>query len=204
MHDDPAPTDQANSASRDQAVEFRALQTVIGALQPLSIEARHRILASVATFLQARVNETVGLHADREPSTVRAIPTVAPAYSENAVMSPKEFLIEKQPRTDVERIACLAYYLTHYEDTPSFKTLDLSKLNTRAAQPKFTNAAQVAKNAVTSGYLVPSSRGHRQLAAAGEQFVRALPDRDAARTAMAAARPKRRVKRTKAQANNSN
>ena len=197
MHDDPAPTESANLA-----VEFEALQTVIGALQPLSIEAQHRILASATTFLQAPAQEAVGLRANRELSTVGATRRVPPAYSDNAVMSPKEFLIEKQPRTDVERIACLAYYLTHYEDTPSFKTLDLSKLNTRAAQPKFTNAAQVAKNAVTSGYLVPSSRGHRQLGAAGEQFVRALPDRHAARTAMAAARPKRRIKRTKIQANN--
>ena len=204
MHDAPAPTESANVASRDQAVEFEALQTVIGALQPLSIEAQHRILASVATFLQAPAQEPIALRADREPSTVGPTRTAPPAFSENAIMSPKEFLIEKQPRTDVERIACLAYYLTHYEDTPSFKTLDLSKLNTRAAQPKFTNAAQVAKNAVTSGYLVPSSKGHRQLGAAGEQFVRALPDRDAARTAMAAARPKRRIKRTKTQANSSN
>lgn len=112
-------------------------------------------------------------------------------------MSPKEFLIEKRPRTDVERMACLAFYLTHYEDMQHFKTLDLSKLNTRAAQPKFTNSAQVAKNAVISGYLVSSTRGHRQLSAAGEQFVRALPDRDAAKSAMAATRPKRRNRRTK-------
>lgn len=197
MPDDPVPTESAN-------LEFEALQTVIGALQPLSIEAQHRILASVATFLQAPAQEVGGLRTNRESSTVAATRTVPPAYSDNVVMSPKEFVIEKQPRTDVERIACLAYYLTHYEDTPSFKTLDLSKLNTRAAQPKFTNAAQVAKNAVTSGYLVPSSKGHRQLGAAGEQFVRALPDREAARTAMAAARPKRRIKRAKAQANNRN
>jgi len=47
-------------------------------------------------------------------------------------MSPKDFLLEKQPRTDVERIACLAYYLTHYRATPHFKTIDLSILNTEA------------------------------------------------------------------------
>ena len=35
-------------------------------------------------------------------------------------MSPKDFLMEKAPNTDVERIACLAYYLTHYRSTPHF------------------------------------------------------------------------------------
>ena len=111
-------------------------------------------------------------------------------------------MLEKQPRTNVERMACLAFYLTHYEDMQHFKTLDLSKLNTRAAQPKFTNSAWVAKDAVTTGYLAPATKGHRQLSAAGEQFVRALPDREAARAAMAAARPMRRNKRTRTKTDN--
>jgi restriction endonuclease Mrr len=118
-----------------------------------------------------------------------------PAFSEDTSMSPKEFLLEKQPRTDVERIACLAYYLTHYRDTPHFKTLDLNKLNTEAAQPKFSNATVSANNAQKRGYLVPSTKGHRQISAAGEQFVRALPDREAAKAAMTALRPRRRNKR---------
>jgi len=62
--------------------------------------------------------------------------------------------MEKQPRTDVERVACLAYYLTHYRNTPYFKTLDLGKLNTEAAQPKFSNAAYASNNALKMGYLV--------------------------------------------------
>src|SRR5207249_5163711 len=109
---------------------------------------------------------------------------------------PKEFLLEKQPRTDVERIACLAFYLTHYRDTPHFKTLDLSKLNTEAAQPKFSNAANSANNAVKRGYIVPSTKGNRQLSAAGERFVNALPDREAARQVMATSQPRRKPRRS--------
>ncbi len=111
-------------------------------------------------------------------------------------MSAKEFLLEKGPRTDVERIACLAYYLTHYRSTPHFKTIDLSILNTEAAQPKFANAAYSANNAVKLGYLVASTKGQRQLSAIGERFVRALPDRDAAKEALTSLR-KRRPKRSR-------
>jgi hypothetical protein len=118
-------------------------------------------------------------------------------------MSPKEFLLEKQPRTDVERVACLAYYLTHYREMPHFKTLDLSKLNTEAAQPKFSNAANSTNNAVKRGYLVPATKGQRQLSAAGERFVQALPDRDAAKAAMTSARPKRSPRRSKTPTTNS-
>jgi len=81
---------------------------------------------------------------------------------------------------------------------PHFKTLDLARLNTEAAQPKFSNAAYTATNAVKMGYLVPAPKGNRQVSAAGEQFVQALPDRDGARTAMNIARPKKNVLRKKA------
>jgi hypothetical protein len=113
-------------------------------------------------------------------------------------MSPKDFLLEKQPRTDVERIACLAYYLTHYRGMPHFKTVDVSLLNMEAAQPKFTNAAYSANNAVKMGYLVASTKGRRQLSAVGERFVRALPDREAARATLDSLRRRSRAKRAKA------
>ena len=201
MQDFSSSADESGAATRDPTVEFDALQTVIRALQPLHIEAQHRILASVATFLQAPDPSVPAHRRNAGPTMSTATDRERPAFSDDTAMSPKEFLIEKQPRTDVERLACLAFYLTHYEDMQHFKTLDLSKLNTRAAQPKFTNSAQVAKNAVASGYLVSATRGHRQLSAAGEQFVRALPDQEAARSAMAAARPKRRNRRTKTKDN---
>jgi thymidine phosphorylase len=113
-------------------------------------------------------------------------------------MSPKEFLFQKQPKTDVERIAALAYYLTHYRDMSQFKTLDLTKLNTEAAQPKFSNAASSANNAVKQNYLVPTTKGQRQLSAAGERFVAALPDREAARAAMNVGAPRRRARKSNA------
>jgi hypothetical protein len=100
--------------------------------------------------------------------------------------------MQKQPSTDVERVACLAYYLTHYRDTPHFKTLDISSLNTEAAQPKFANATVSLDNATKMGYLVPAIKGTKQLSAAGEVFVQKLPDREAAKTAMAGVRPRRK------------
>jgi hypothetical protein len=89
----------------------------------------------------------------------------------------------------------LAYYLTHYRDQQHFKTLDISKLNTEAAQIKFSNPVLSVNNAATMGYLAQASKGNKQISAPGEMFVAALPDRDAAQAAMANARPKRKSKR---------
>jgi hypothetical protein len=188
------------SNEQDTGAEFAALQAVIGALQPVDAAARQRIVDAAATFLQ--IDRVAPRHrSSSEPSADSAAGAgdVArppyPGFSADTSMSPKEFLFKKQPRTDVERIAALAYYLTQYRDTPQFKTIDLTKLNTEAAQPKFSNAATSANNAVKQGYLVPTTKGHRQLSAAGERFVAALPDRDAARAAMNAGSPRRRTRR---------
>ena len=43
----------------------------------------------------------------------------------------------KDPKSDLQRIAALAYYLTHGKNTATFKTRDLSTANTDAKGPKF-------------------------------------------------------------------
>ena len=177
--------------------DFEALQAVIKALQPLSVDARQRVFSSAATFLNIGTTHHVPRTSAGHSPSKGVVSGTHPEFSKDTSMSPKEFLLEKQPRTDVERVACIAFYLTHYRDTPHFKTLDLSKLNTEAAQPKFANTANAANNAVKTHYLVPSTKGNKQLSALGEQFVRALPDRDAAKASMSKARPRRRLKRNK-------
>jgi hypothetical protein len=110
-------------------------------------------------------------------------------------------MLEKAPQTDVERIACLAFYLTHHRSQPHFKTKDLSLLNTEAAQRRFANAAMAVVNATNSGYLVPSIKGCKQLSASGEQYVQVLPDREAARLVLERMRPRRRNSREKEEEN---
>jgi hypothetical protein len=189
--------DEASSAPSSPS-ELNALQTVIGALHPLDDEARRRIFESVATFLRI---QSAPSRASAAHSTAPIAPTYSQTsntrFSEDTSMSPKEFLLEKEPRTDVERIACLAYYLTHYRATPHFKTLDLSMLNTEAAQPKFANTAYSSNNAVKMGYLVPSTKGQRQVSAIGERFVRALPDREAAKAVLDSLRRRPRAKKSR-------
>lgn len=92
-------------------------------------------------------------------------------------ISPKEFMTLKKPASDVERVTCLAYYLTHHKDTPMFKTIDLTHLNTEAAQPRMTNPTVAAKNAVAAQYLVLAGGAKRQLGPRGEAVVKALPNR---------------------------
>lgn len=165
------------------------LGKVIALLNPLDVEDRERVLRAVSSFFDLSISKPSSISGDRSVGTPQT------KFAESLDPSPKEFMLQRQPRTDVERIACLAYFLTNYRSMPYFKTLDLSKLNTEAAQPKFANATWASNNALKRGYLVNASKGQRQLSAGGEQFVNALPDRDAARIAMERVRPRRSPRR---------
>lgn len=177
---------------RDPMEELHALNAVMAALAPIvDADAQLRVLQAAASFLR------VNLHTSANQGTRLPQPAVSSgdsSFSEDRSISPKDFILQKQPKTDVERVTCLAFYLTNYRDTPHFKTIDISKLNIEAAQPKLSNTAVAMDNATRSHYLVPASKGNRQLSAAGEQFVQLLPDREAAKAAMDSNRPRRRRK----------
>jgi hypothetical protein len=186
----PARSDESTLGAME---ELRALTNVMEALRPIANnEGRERVLKAAASFFKVQPASSASAHTSSDVSSHRVQTPAPTAFSSERAISPKDFLRDKQPKTDVERVACLAYYLTHYRETPHFKTLDISKLNTEAAQPKLSNAAVAVDNATKSHYLVPAAKGNKQISSSGELFVQALPDRDLARTEMMKFRPKKK------------
>lgn len=185
---------KADAAELDE-LTAPILTEVLPTFERLSPEGRQRLLNTIATFFGIEMRRPIQPTSVTDLNNSGLLTDSDGTFSRDRSISPKEFMLQKEPRTDVERIACLAHYLTHYRDTPHFRTIDLSKLNTEAAQPKFSNAAVAVDNATKRGYLVLATKGNKQLSAAGEQFVQALPDRTAAKAAMERARPRRRPKK---------
>jgi hypothetical protein len=170
-----------------------ALTVIINVLKDLDIESQKRTIKAVTMFLGISLDYEVNKNISIVEDKIKAVDT---SFTANRQISPKDFLRDKMPTTDVEKIACLAYYLTHYRNTPHFKTLDLSSLNVEAAQPKFSNAAYAVDNSVRAGFLVQALKGAKQLSSVGEIFVQNLPDKEAARLAVANLRVKKRAKKT--------
>ncbi len=193
------PTSDGQAADDDLRIED--LTTVLGICQKLTPAGRLRLIETITTFFGL---SQITAPRSPKPEFTSSMPSRSSRFSDDAMMAPKEFILQKQPHTDVERVACIGYYLTHYRDTPQFKTLDVSKLNTEAAQPKFSNAAIAVSNAVKMRYLIALPKGNKQLSAAGELFVEALPDRDKARATMASTRPRKRTRRSDSLKNSEN
>lgn len=187
---------QAVASQPDRTAELDAFNQIVSAIRRLPEEVQLRVVKSALTFMGwadtfAKRSESAG------QSTSPSMPSsVASTFSEDRNLSPKAFMLEKKPVTDIERVTCLAYYLTHYRGTPHFKTLDLSKLNTDAAQTKFSNPTVAVDNATAAGLLVQAGKGNKQLSALGELYVQALPDREAAKAAISHARPRRKNRRS--------
>ena len=179
-------------ASTDERKNYKAVQQIIDAMLEFDAETRVRILRTVSTFFSIDIGET---------GTPHSHPTKAESgvltFSDREDLTPKDFLFQKKPRTDVERVACLAYYLTHFRSTVHFKTTDISKLNTEAAQIKFSNTSNAVNNATQSGFLVAAARGMKQISAPGERFVDMLPNHGEARKVMSEMRPRRRRRTSK-------
>tara|TARA_R110002111_G_C5999059_1_gene372914 strand:- start:4029 stop:4613 length:585 start_codon:yes stop_codon:yes gene_type:complete len=180
--------------NESQAKEVEALQLVLNALSPLPPETQSRLLSSAAVFLNIDTGIRGGLQASSITSSKNETGDERQRFEFQGRpdMSSKQFMAEKNPRSDIERVACLAYYLTHYKDQPHFKTADITAINREAAQLGFSNSARSVSNAATKGLLAPAGKGKKQITAVGEQYVSALPDSDAAKKAFKAMAPKRR------------
>lgn len=106
----------------------------------------------------------------KPPGGIVSVPT--------ANMTPKQFMALKRPGSNYERVACLGYFLANNRNTPQFKTEDIIKLNTEAAQTQLSNASLFVRHtASTYHYLSAAGAGKKQMTALGEALVEALPDR---------------------------
>lgn len=110
----------------------------------------------------------------------------------NEDVPPKQFMAQKNPRTDMQRIACLGYYLTHFRSTPHFKTRDLTHLSIEAAQPQLSNPAAAVRNAAAHQYLSPVGSGKKMITSVGEAVVKALPNPDKVKEELAKHKPPRK------------
>lgn len=158
--------------------DVEALGVVLNAVKDLDETQMKWVFASAMSNLgigQFNLAPSGGNVAPSGPSAQVAIS----ASNQNASLTPKEFLRAKAPQSDVQRIACLAYYLCHSRGQPHFKTVELTALNLEAAGAKMSNPSQAVGNATKqNSFLAPAGGGKKQITSLGEEVVNALPDQE--------------------------
>jgi hypothetical protein len=188
-------------ASLDQ--ELKALKTILHALEPLDETQRRFVLKTVADrmgisdALPATTESNQQRQVGSPSASVGAAGAAGGSRSSLDRQTAKQFLKAKLPKTDVLKIACLAYYLTHAKSQPRFKTNDITKLNIEAGGMPLSNPSMAVSNATKQNkFLGAVGHGSKQITALGEDVVDALPNEEAVKTALANQR-KPRKKRAK-------
>lgn len=188
------------AVSLDQ--ELESLKTVLHALEPLDEIQRRFVLKTAAERLgiSGVLPAASGNNQERKDGPpASGAPFTGNGGGDTSLggQTAKQFLKAKQPKTDVQRIACLAFFLTHSRNQPHFKTADLTSLNIEAGGTRLTNPHLTVKNATNQNrYLAPVGSGAKQITTLGEDVVNALPNQEAVKT-VAASQKKPRKKNAK-------
>lgn len=171
-----------NRSPQVQESEFDILRGVHAQLMTLPPNARRRSIIWLIDALQIEDIDLVTPNsAIGQPPQV---PPISASVHADPTPSPRDFMSQKKPRSQVERIACLAYYLLKFRGIQSVRSIELSGLNLEAAGQKFGNISRDIDNADRqNGFIVTAGTGAKQLTARGEAVVEALPDREAVKRA---------------------
>jgi len=173
-----------------------ALVTVVDALEPLNEAERQWVLQSAASKFSLAVQPPAGgpVGAGGGGGQLGSGGNVSGgAQTPIKQLDAKTFMKSKNPNSDTQRVACLAYYLNHASDISAFRTAEITKLNKEARGPDF-NTTRAIDNAsrTVCGYLSPIGTGQKQLTAFGEEIVEALPSQEAVRAIEATRKPGKR------------
>jgi len=163
--------------------ELAAMETTLGALQPLNPAERQRVFDWLAAKLDLDAPQQAG-GAEADGGADRE--------SGGNLGTIKQFLKQKRPDGDVARATTLAYYLTHGKSQATYKTADLTKARVDAALANF-NMSRAVSNAQRARYLTTAGRrGTYQLTSTGEALVEAMPDQEAIKKVKAQGTRRRR------------
>jgi hypothetical protein len=167
----------------------KAMGVVLAALQPLDEADRNWVLQSVASKLRLTLPQEGGGAGTGAGGQQRR----------QGAPDAASFLRDKKPATDQQRVAVLAYYLTHHKNTPAFKKADIEAMNTEARGGGF-NFDDALGNASKSStnYLSAIGGGKKQLTAFGDQIVEALPAQEAVREVERSEKAAKRRKKARA------
>src|SRR4030065_690478 len=174
------------------------LVTVVGALELLHDEKdRQWVLQSAASKFNVTLQmpDTGGQGGSGGALGAGVTADVQSAITKKDV---RAFIRIKKPATDVQRVACLGYYLVHTTGQPGFTSKDVATAHTNSGGSKINLTRAIDNATRRSKYISARSGREKQLTTLGEDVVNALPDQEGVKTIEADAKSGRGKKGKKA------
>lgn len=161
----------------EKADATTALVAVLKALEPLSDSDRQWVLKAALSRWSLQVSEP-GKEKQFAPGV---LPGSSSGGDVNAILANKDiraFMRVKRPTTDIQRVACLAFYIVSTTGRAGFSFQEMAQAHTDSGQPKI-NLSRALDNATRKArYLSARGQGEKQLTTLGEDVVSALPDQE--------------------------
>ena len=170
-----------------------SLVAVVRALEPLKDDERQWVLQSAAARWRMTPPSPTGnvgpasMPLASAPSTAFLSANAADAETALAQQNIRTFMRVKAPKTDVQRVACLVYYLNRTTGQPAFASKDIVTAQTDSGISKF-NMTRALDNATRHAKYLSNRGREKQLTNLGEDVVHALPSQEAVKEAEMAGR----------------
>ncbi|MGA8575266.1 MAG: hypothetical protein WB609_06175 [Candidatus Cybelea sp.] len=158
----PKPTDDT---------ELDAVQSILATLSRFDHNVRRKILRTVNAFFGADHGD------DAAPLT---LPSVSSKFFQQRPMSARQFSSGKQPKTAIERLVTLAYFLEESRGAHDYTAQDLISASKEAALPSRPSITSAIEKAKAEQLIAPNVLGRYHLTPTGRAYAEALPNRDRA------------------------
>ena len=173
-----------------------ALVIIMKALEPLEAPDRQWVLQSAAArwslALQGQASPGDGQAGAGSPGIATNGSLAASSQAALTKKDPRAFMRIKNPSTDTQRIACLAYFLVHTTGKLGFSSKEIREANTNSGGTSI-NLTRALDNATRkTKYLSKRGPREKQLTTLGEDIAVALPDQQAVRDIEATAGSRRK------------
>jgi hypothetical protein len=152
--------------------ELNAIQSIIGVLEPLDVEARKRVTEYVAR----RLNLSFPTSSSNE--SARNLALMPQSLQSNPILNAIDIRTlkeQRKPSTANEMAALVAFYVAELapieERKSTIETSDIEKYFKQAAYPLPKVVSQTLQNALKSGYFETSGGGKYKLTPVGYNLV---------------------------------
>jgi hypothetical protein len=157
--------------------ELHAMQQVIKALESLDPDARTRVLAYVfqRLGLSLAASNTTPSPSELQPSLTASTSPIVPMLAGAAVTDVRSLKEVKQPKSDNQMAALVAYYLKEaapaHDRKDTISQDDIEKYFKQAGFPLPNRPAMTLINAKNAGYFDPAGVGLYKLNPVGHNLV---------------------------------